>query len=67
MFTNPSLRLGYSVFFKAIDKGIIELLGPTGIANITFQLSKKVKAIQTGYIHDYLTLMVLAIGFFIYI
>ena len=60
-FTKPSLDAGYSTFFKALDKGVIEYIGPTGIATLTYQVSKGMKKLQTGYIHTYVTSMVLAI------
>lgn len=58
LFVAPALQLGYSVFFKVLDKGVIEQVGPTGVGYITFNLSKLVKSIQSGYIHAYLTLMI---------
>ena len=61
MFVAPALALGYSVFFKSLDKGFIEQVGPTGIGRLTFRLSKVTKRLQSGYIHSYLTLMVAGI------
>ena len=58
MFVTPALTLGYTVFFRSLDKGFIEQVGPTGIGRLTFKLSKATKYLQSGYIHSYLTLMI---------
>ena len=56
--------MGYSIFFKGIDKGLIEMFGPTGASHIVYFTSRQIKRIQTGYIHDYLTFLILGIVFF---
>lgn len=61
VFTTPSLKAGYAIFFKALDKGVIEYIGPTGLSNLTYLASKKIKKAQTGYIHTYVTSMVFAL------
>jgi NADH-ubiquinone oxidoreductase chain 5 len=61
VFTKPALDAGYSIFFKALDKGVIEYVGPTGASRLTYQISKGFKKLQTGYIHTYLTAMVSAL------
>lgn len=57
-FVLPALLSGYNIFFKALDKGIIEQFGPTGVVPFVLKLSKSVKSIQSGYLHLYLTLIV---------
>jgi NADH-ubiquinone oxidoreductase chain 5 len=47
------LSLGYNVTFKAIDKGIIELLGPYGISVCIYDAAGKIAKLQTGYIYHY--------------
>lgn len=55
---SPALSLGYAVFFRSLDKGFIEQVGPTGISSLVFKLAKISKSLQSGYIHAYLTLMI---------
>jgi NADH-ubiquinone oxidoreductase chain 5 len=47
------LYLGYNIFFKIIDKGFLELLGPTGITFIIYNSTLYVRKLQTGYIYQY--------------
>lgn len=61
----PILNAGHDITYKALDRGIIEKLGPTGLAQgiraITANLSSKV---QSGEIYNYaLTIFVFATVF----
>lgn len=49
---------GYHVFFKALDKGFIEQVGPTGVGPVTFSAASIVKGLQSGFLHVYVTLLV---------
>lgn len=57
-FVLPALLSGYRVFFRILDKGLIERLGPTGIGPVSFALAKATKSVQSGFLHNYVTLMV---------
>jgi len=60
-FVKTALSFGYQVSFKTLDKGIIEILGPYGIA-LTFQsLSQQMKKIQSGFIYHYAFIMLLGL------
>jgi proton-translocating NADH-quinone oxidoreductase chain L len=60
-FVKTALSFGYEVSFKTLDKGIIEILGPYGIA-LTFQsLSQQMKKIQSGFIYHYAFTMLLGL------
>ena len=60
IFVLPSL-LGGIAFFKLLDKGLIELLGPTGAVSVVSWLSNNIKSLQSGYLHSYVTLLVLGL------
>ena len=65
----PILNVGHDVTYKILDRGLIELLGPTGVSsairNITANLSSKV---QTGEIYNYaLTIFVFATIFIAFV
>jgi NADH-ubiquinone oxidoreductase chain 5 len=62
---SPSLSFGYSVSFKTLDKGIIEILGPYGIVKTFQSLSYMVSKIQSGYIYHYAFAMLISLSFFI--
>jgi proton-translocating NADH-quinone oxidoreductase chain L len=49
----PLLYLSYNIFFKTLDKGFLELLGPTGIIFIVYNSTLYVRKLQTGYIYQY--------------
>tara|TARA_B100000925_G_scaffold131773_1_gene98537 strand:- start:1747 stop:3798 length:2052 start_codon:yes stop_codon:yes gene_type:complete len=53
----PALSFGYQVSFKAIDKGILEFLGPIGISQTVLQISKETRGVQTGYVYHYAFIM----------
>lgn len=60
LITQPTLGAGYRVFFRSLDKGLLERLGPTGLARLIRGLSGMVRQTQTGVVTDYLTYTLLA-------
>ena len=57
LFAEPALSLGYHISFKTLDKGFIELVGPTGIMQTVRQLLHQIKNLQSGYIYHYALVM----------
>nr|YP_009115269.1 NADH dehydrogenase subunit 5 [Berkeleya fennica]AJA05790.1 NADH dehydrogenase subunit 5 [Berkeleya fennica] len=51
-------KFGYSVSYKFIDRGIFEILGPTGLSMIALKVGSSLHKMQTGYIYHY-TLVIL--------
>jgi len=51
-------KFGYSVSYKFIDRGIFEILGPTGLSRAALNIGSGLHKLQTGYIYHY-TLMIL--------
>jgi NADH-ubiquinone oxidoreductase chain 5 len=51
------LQFGYNTSYKIIDKGIIELLGPKGIAHLVMNMSSQISILQSGFIHFYIFFM----------
>jgi proton-translocating NADH-quinone oxidoreductase chain L len=49
----PVLNIAYNVFFKMVDKGFLEILGPTGVAYLIYKLTINFRKFQTGYIYQY--------------
>jgi NADH-ubiquinone oxidoreductase chain 5 len=54
----PVLKIAYNIFFKMIDKGFLELLGPTGISFFIYKLTLEFRKVQTGYIYQYSLVLV---------
>jgi len=46
-------KFGYSVSYKFIDRGIFELLGPTGLSFTSVGLGSNLYKNQTGYMYHY--------------
>nr|YP_009317212.1 NADH dehydrogenase subunit 5 [Palpitomonas bilix]YP_009317273.1 NADH dehydrogenase subunit 5 [Palpitomonas bilix]BAV82380.1 NADH dehydrogenase subunit 5 [Palpitomonas bilix]BAV82441.1 NADH dehydrogenase subunit 5 [Palpitomonas bilix] len=62
-FVQHVLRFGYSITFKSLDKGLIEFLGPYGIANVVSRVSSLTSALHTGYIYHYAFVMFVGVVF----
>ncbi len=57
----PSLWFGYEVSFKTLDKGVFEILGPTGISSTLRQLASDISKIQTGFVAHYAFVMLIGL------
>jgi NADH-ubiquinone oxidoreductase chain 5 len=60
----PSLWFGYEVSFKTLDKGIFEILGPTGISSTLRQLASDIRKLQTGFVAHYAFVMLIGLTVF---
>nr|YP_009476712.1 NADH dehydrogenase subunit 5 [Proteomonas sulcata]AVM81205.1 NADH dehydrogenase subunit 5 [Proteomonas sulcata] len=59
------LKIGYSITYKKLDKGIIEVIGPKGIINLTTNIGKQVISLQSGLIHQYASLIFVGVIFIV--
>ena len=59
------LKIGYNVTYKMVDKGLIEICGPYGLASFFSFLSRQISLFQTGYIFHYSLLILLSTIFLI--
>nr|YP_010835031.1 NADH dehydrogenase subunit 5 [Cryptomonas gyropyrenoidosa]WFQ82706.1 NADH dehydrogenase subunit 5 [Cryptomonas gyropyrenoidosa] len=48
-----TLTIGYSVTYKIIDKGLIELIGPSSSINLVSHFSKKTSNLESGKLNQY--------------
>lgn len=53
----------YTIFFVIIDRGILEVLGPTGLINTFSNIFVMFTRIQTGFLYHYAFYMVFGLGF----
>lgn len=52
-------RFGYSISYKFVDRGLFEMLGPTGLSSLVNFISSKLHRLQTGSLyHLMLTFLV---------
>jgi NADH-ubiquinone oxidoreductase chain 5 len=61
----PFLNFGYYVTFRYLDRGLIELVGPYGLARLSRFLSEKVSTVGSGYLYHYFMLSLIALLFLI--
>jgi hypothetical protein len=53
----------YNVTFSLIDKGLLEVAGPTGLGRQTILIGRLLSAVQTGRAYDYAGFMLVALYF----
>jgi len=49
----PLLMFSNSITYKVIDRGLIELIGPTGITQTLSNVTKNISNLQSGVIYNY--------------
>jgi NADH-ubiquinone oxidoreductase chain 5 len=59
------LQVSYSITYKLIDKGLIELIGPNGFVKTTMLVGKTSANLQSGLLNHYSFLMFVAVICFI--
>jgi NADH-ubiquinone oxidoreductase chain 5 len=65
LLVSSLLKIGYDITYKLIDKGLIEVFGPSGLAKSGLNLSKQVSFLQSGKINQYTFLMFILLIVFI--
>jgi NADH-ubiquinone oxidoreductase chain 5 len=53
------LYVAYEICFKVLDKGFVELLGPTGLTTLLYEASLAIRKQQTGFLYQYAAVMIL--------
>lgn len=53
LINQPLLETSYRYVFKVIDKGFLEVFGPTGLSKNSFRLGNFIASLQTGRVYDY--------------
>nr|YP_009365184.1 NADH dehydrogenase subunit 5 [Gracilaria changii]ARJ60466.1 NADH dehydrogenase subunit 5 [Gracilaria changii]ART65135.1 Nad5 [Gracilaria changii] len=61
----PILNFGYSVSFKNLDRGFIELIGPYGLSKLVPTWAQVFSKLQTGQLSHYLFFIVLGVCLFL--
>jgi NADH-ubiquinone oxidoreductase chain 5 len=57
------LSFGYDSSYKAIDRGIIEMLGPFGLSNLVNTKGTFLSRLQTGFVYHYAFVMLVGVTF----
>jgi NADH-ubiquinone oxidoreductase chain 5 len=53
--------ISYTVTYKIIDRGIIEIFGPMGLSSIITKKALFISKLQTGYLYHYTFLMLIGL------
>ena len=56
-------KFGYSTSYKFVDRGIFEILGPTGLSNVALKIGSSLHKMQTGFIYHYTFLILMGVTF----
>lgn len=56
------LNFSYSISYKFLDKGIFEMIGPTGLSAIILSVSSTLHKLQTGHLYHYTLAILLSSG-----
>ncbi len=64
LFVRPAFYLGRN-FWKNGDGAMIDGVGPDGVAELTRRLSRRVSALQTGYVYHYAFVMLIGVVVFV--
>lgn len=62
----PFFVAGYNISYKLIDKGLLEQIGPTGLASIINNLTIKNSILQSGLVTTYAFSIVVAVSLFLW-
>jgi NADH-ubiquinone oxidoreductase chain 5 len=61
LFLQKFILFCYSISFKLIDKGFLELAGPKGLSGVVFSESKKLSLVQTGLFQHYSFIILISV------
>lgn len=73
LVSQPILISSFNFFYKTLDRGLMEKIGPTGLLNFVFFCVLKIKNLQSGIILKYITvfsitfILLIVITFFFYL
>jgi NADH-ubiquinone oxidoreductase chain 5 len=54
-------KFGYSVSYKFIDRGIFEILGPTGLSTVILNVGAQLHKMHSGYLYHYLLTILIGV------
>jgi hypothetical protein len=59
LVNRPLMEGSYNITFSLIDKGLLEVAGPTGLGRQTILFGRLLAAAQTGRVYDYAGFMLI--------
>ena len=49
----PSMIAGHNITYKILDKGLIEMVGPTGLVSLLKKATLSLSSFQSGLVYNY--------------
>ena len=49
----PTFKWGHDVSYKILDRGVIEIMGPTGVSGLINSLTRWISSLQSGFVYNY--------------
>ena len=65
LISQAAFKFGYNVSYKLVDRGVFEMVGPTGVSKVLSKISIGIHRAQTGFIYSYTYLLLIGITVFI--
>jgi NADH-ubiquinone oxidoreductase chain 5 len=62
LFSQFFFKFGFSISYKFVDRGIFEMIGPTGLSLISLKVGSSLHKLQTGHIYHYNLLILVGIS-----
>jgi len=59
------LKFGYKISFKVFDRGLVEIIGPTGLVYIVKKTAKDFSNVQSGMIYHYAFVFFIGVAIFV--
>lgn len=54
-------KFGYSVSYKFVDRGIFEILGPTGLSTLSLNIGSQLHKMNSGYLYHYMLVILVSV------
>ena len=58
-------KFGYLVSYRIIDRGLLEILGPSGLSTLLRYLSQRLSRLQSGVIFNYALIFIVFVAVFL--
>ena len=62
-FGQSFFKFGYSVSYKSIDRGVFEIMGPTGLSTTTLKVASQIHKSQTKSLYHYTLISLTSVAF----
>ena len=57
----PAMEWGYRTSFRALDRGLLEMVGPQGLSQCSLALAERFRQLQSGYMYHYALVMLFGV------